>query len=485
MLSSQSTADANCPERKTYEAPIATFPATEILTKHCRSSAAVGLSLCVDRNYPRGRLEQRVLTKAVQKEIELFATRLCGTRLKNICDILEHNFQLGMSDQFMTLVLQFCTRIRADAGKPTWFDDVVHLEVLPPKDSYPKKEVSVEQRNERKETLKRRQLDMVAKKKQRKDPVVKMPYQRTNKNMDPYPVCREIGLTLEVSSQSGEKEKLDLLLLTTSVVFEIHKFVSRKSKQSYPKTLYKILNYNFAISSQHHRKHKFSVDTASKFVKFVSKGRKKGVEEVFKLPFVISEKWRTPRKTQVKKKRNDWFKVKFLSSGKSAVQCHPSAEGEGPSYSERITVMQHGLLGADWSYEHADIKEEMDDPPSYVPEMDSEENCPSWGDPSGYLDNHCHEDLVTVKTEEFSGNMYLTECPSGNVDVKEEPQMESSRDYSLSAPPVSDTHQNMSFYHSDQCMMETEYSTNSVQCEPLQYSVVIIKEEEQEHVPGE
>ncbi|XP_029966069.1 uncharacterized protein LOC115401854 [Salarias fasciatus] len=461
IMTDQATADAHCPEQKPYEAPIANFPATEILTKRFRSCAAVGLSLCVDRNYPRSKVDQRVLTNAVQKEIELFATRLCGTRLKNVSDILEHNFQLGMPDQFQTLTRQFSQRVGVDAGEPMWFDEVVDLELVPPKTNYQKKDVSVDQRNERKEALKRRQLDMVAKKEQRKDPVVKTPYQRANKNMDPYPICREIGLDLEVSSQSGEKEKLDLSLLTTSVVFEIHKFVAKKSYQSYPKTLYKILNYNFDIRSQHHRKHKFSVDTASKFVKFVDKKKNRRVEEVFKLPFVISEK-----------------------SRKSAEQGHPRTEGENLLNPERVTVMQHGLLGTDWSYEYVDIKEEMDDPPrSYGPEMDSEENYPSLDDASGYLDSRCHEDLVTVKTEELSGNMYLTECPSGKVDVKEEPQMEGVQDYSLSAPPVSDTHQNVSFYLSDQCVMETVSSTNAVKCEPLQHSVAIIKEEEQQHVP--
>ncbi|XP_029966077.1 uncharacterized protein LOC115401857 [Salarias fasciatus] len=330
IITGKATADANCPERKPYEAPIATFPATEILTTRYHSCEAVGLSLCVDRNYPTGKLDQQVLTKAVQKEIESFAKALCGTRLKNINDILEHNFQLDMPDQVPTLTHQYYSRIRPGVGEPTWFDEVVHLEVLPPKENDPKKEVSVDQRNEWKEVLKRRQLDLVAKKEQRNDPVVKTPNQRANKIMDPYPVCREIGLALEVSSKSRVKEKLDLSLLTTSVVFEIHKFVSKKSFQSYPKTLYKILNYNFAISSQHHRKRKFSVDTASKFVTFVSKGRKEGVEEVFKLPFVIS-KWRTPRKTQVKKKKEDLFKMK-VSSRKSAGQGQSSTEGEGPSF---------------------------------------------------------------------------------------------------------------------------------------------------------
>ncbi|XP_029966001.1 uncharacterized protein LOC115401805 isoform X2 [Salarias fasciatus] len=320
-------AQAACSERKPYQAPVATFPATEILTKHSRSCEAVGLSLCVDRNYPRDKLDKQVLTKAVQKEIEVFAKRLCGTKPKIIGDILEHNFKLDMPDQVQTLTRQFSKRIRPDAGEPTWFDEVVHLEELRPQDNYQKKEVSVDQRNERKETLRRRQLDLQAQKEQREDPVVKTPYQRTNESM----------------------------------------------------------------------------------------------------PHMYT-----------------WSNV---------------------------------------PYEY--VKEEMDDPPRYLTEINSEENCPSWDDASGYLENKCDEDLATVKPEEFSGNINLTEYPSGEVDVKEEPQMEGVQDHALPAPQVSDTHQNMSFYHLDQCMIETVPSTNTVQCEPLQYSVVIIKEEKQEHVPDE
>ncbi|XP_029966070.1 uncharacterized protein LOC115401855 isoform X1 [Salarias fasciatus] len=354
ITTDQATADANYSEQNPYEFPIAFFPAAEILTRQYRSCKAIGLSLCVDRNYPRGKLDQHVLTNAVQKEIDMFARKLCGTRLKNISDILEHNFKLNMVDSVPISLTKFWNAVSYEAGEPMWFNEVVHLKDVRPKACCPKKEVYVEM-------LKRRQLDRQAKQEQTKVPVVERPNQRVNHRL-------------------------------------------RKST-----------------------------------------------------------------KTQQRRR----------AKAKSFGSCHDEIFAYVQEESSPMDV--HGLLGTDWSYEYGDIEEEIHDPHSYTPEMDFEDSYPSWDDASGILD----KDLITVKPEQFSGNMYLTEYPSGEVDVKEEPQMEGVQDSALSAPQVSDTHQNMSFYHSDQCMMDTVSSSNTVQCEPLQYSVVTIKEEEQEHVPDE
>ncbi|XP_034755451.1 uncharacterized protein LOC117961135 isoform X3 [Etheostoma cragini] len=107
-----------------------------------------------------------------------------------------------------------------------------------------------------------------------------------------FPVCTEIGLDLDLSSKSEEKEKLDLKLLTRAAVCEIHKFATKKSGHYLPHTVYDILDYNFDLSSQNHRRWEFSIATSSK-VKAMVRQRSKNRQrpnEVFKLPFVFASK---------------------------------------------------------------------------------------------------------------------------------------------------------------------------------------------------
>lgn len=58
-------------------------------------------------------------------------------------------------------------------------------------------------------------------------------------------VQKKIGLDLDVTSKSDDKEKLDSKLLTRAVVYEIHTFAVKKAQQYLPCTVFDILDYNF------------------------------------------------------------------------------------------------------------------------------------------------------------------------------------------------------------------------------------------------
>nr|XP_033504072.1 uncharacterized protein LOC117270529 [Epinephelus lanceolatus] len=91
---------------------------------------------------------------------------------------------------------------------------------------------------------------------------------------------------------------MDLKLLTGAVVLEIHKFASKKVRHYLPHTLFAILDYNFDLSSQHHRRWEFSIATSSKVQAMVKNYHKHGygAEKVFELPFVCAPKKRPNKK---------------------------------------------------------------------------------------------------------------------------------------------------------------------------------------------
>jgi len=118
-----------------------------------------------------------------------------------------------------------------------------------------------------------------------------------------YPICTEMGLDLEVTSKSRKKKKLDLEQLTRAVVFEISKFAKTKKGCYFPHTLYEILDFNFDISSQHHRSWEFSITTASTVKNMVNgygKPWKTHRDKIFKLPFVYECRRKPALQTTVK-----------------------------------------------------------------------------------------------------------------------------------------------------------------------------------------
>ncbi|XP_034383571.1 uncharacterized protein LOC117727398 [Cyclopterus lumpus] len=320
--------DANCSARKPAKDPSSTFSEIEeMIMDNYPLCKEIGLSLCVDKDKPKDKLDTHVLTYSIMVELTNFAKRICGTNYKIISDVIQHNFNTGMQGQVVTTKLQFYRETKEKDVSLSWLNEVFVIQPLPidkPRIVGIKKSPAVVHGSEWMDSIKKRKLALQTKVKTDKLPsVVKISEKRQNQEIC-YPICTEMGLDLEVTSKSGErKQKLDLEQLTRAVVFEIYKFVGTKRGCYFPHTVYEILDYNFDISSQHHRSWEFSITTASKFNNMVKSYRKykNNPEKVFKLPFVferrasqkISEKAQKrkcttyPMEVPAKKKNKDHF----------------------------------------------------------------------------------------------------------------------------------------------------------------------------------
>lgn len=118
------------------------------------------------------------------------------------------------------------------------------------------------------------------------------------------PLCKEIGLQLDVKTVVNAK--LDLQLLTRGVMFEIHNYAIKKPMSYYYCTLYDVLEHNFDLESQKYRSLDLSLRIASK-VKKMAKAhvrdiRKMGAyaKQIFELPFNVNK--RKPRKYVLKER---------------------------------------------------------------------------------------------------------------------------------------------------------------------------------------
>lgn len=114
------------------------------------------------------------------------------------------------------------------------------------------------------------------------------------KRVNSYRICKEIGLDLDIGCKSEAKNKLDLRVLTRGVLFEIHEYVGRNCHRYVP-ALYEILEYNFDLSSQSHRRVEFAWSIASQVIAIAGKHGRKGdyLNKVFELPFEFSESSQT------------------------------------------------------------------------------------------------------------------------------------------------------------------------------------------------
>lgn len=250
----------------------------------------IGLTLCMDKDKPKHKLDTSLLTNKVVKEVYMFAKRLCSTRNKIIQTLVEHNFNIGRDvnlERFnhRVKVLQQCGS--TSLSQVFVIPRVSHSQRVSSGKVAPKTE-----RSEVLESIKKRKLALQAK--QCATPpgqnvcAAKKPCKR-----DDYPICREIGLELNVKSKARGKRRLDLKVLTRAVVYEIYKFAITRKRQHFTTFLFEILDYNFDLRSEHHRQREFSLATAYKVQHLVKRYRKNrnGAHVVFKLPF-----WR-PRRT--------------------------------------------------------------------------------------------------------------------------------------------------------------------------------------------
>ncbi|XP_029966663.1 uncharacterized protein LOC115402290 [Salarias fasciatus] len=125
------SAVANNEEKKSAVAPMSTFPATEVITKQYRRSKKAGLSLCVDNAHPKVKLDKYALTCGVVQDVYSFSKKLCGTKLRIVNDILQHNFDLDHQSHVENIAFHFISRLRLYSGEPHWFNEVFDMKPNP------------------------------------------------------------------------------------------------------------------------------------------------------------------------------------------------------------------------------------------------------------------------------------------------------------------------------------------------------------------
>ncbi|XP_022075450.2 uncharacterized protein LOC110969636 [Acanthochromis polyacanthus] len=285
-----------------------TFRAAEatLLTSYhnCRE---VGLSLCVDKNHPKQKLNPDVLTWAVMSEVYSFCKKLRGTKNRVVNEIVEHNFNVDL-ESLSLKPYEWFSRVAASGGELAWFDEVLQPPKYTPRTTKPKV-LPVVEMTDRKEMFRKRQLEMQTKKERATLESEKANAERLKqieeRNKRRYPLCREIGLDLDMTKQTADKKKLHLRHLTRNVMMEIHSFIFRKGSRHFQSTLYEILNYNFDLSSQDYRRWQFANDIATKvkaMIKDPKSRRRRGGNGVFKLPFAYKNTSRSF--TQIQQNRS-------------------------------------------------------------------------------------------------------------------------------------------------------------------------------------
>ncbi|XP_056260524.1 uncharacterized protein LOC130187173 [Seriola aureovittata] len=448
--------EANCTAQKPTKDLSSTFQvAEETIMDSYPLCKKIRLSLCVDKNKPKDKLDPHVLTNGIMKEVASFSKRLCGTKHKLINDILEHNFNLGMQSQYINLTM-LCQRMLSQYGeRPTWFSEVFVIQPCTPRefrDVRKVEEVSATQENERKETTKKRKQTLQTKKKEAtllSDNMGAVKSRRDGQNSgDCYLICTEIGLDLDMTSKSGDKEKLDLKLLTRAAVMEIYKFLGRKPQHYFPGALFDILDYNFNLSSQHYRQWEFSIATAAKVKTMVKQYRKKlhRANEVFKLPFVFERK---ELKGLVQERQNESPKSSVetadMTTNEECRAVQPLRNLSDVNHAHLLNVKTSKEL---W-FEEEDTKSQTD--PGTIMQMT--------GSPvSGDCDSRFQENIQIKKAEDDShyGDMKpepvteeidkpagsfgytLTICPKSESHIKTESETEDAQYYNLAEPQVSE-----------------------------------------------
>ncbi|XP_035851126.1 uncharacterized protein LOC116066065 isoform X2 [Sander lucioperca] len=441
------TADANCTAQKPSKDPSNFSAIEETIMDSYPCCKKIGLKLCVDKDQPKEKLDAHVLTRGAMIEVARFARILCASKSRIIHTVLEHNFNLGMQISNVDIAPLFNKATALTDGGLAWFNEAFVIQLCPrrqPGHISKLKQAAALHRSEWKEAIKKRKLALQTKMKRATLPshntsVVKRSKTNTQSQIpvNCYPICTEIGLDLDVLSKSGEKEKLDLKLLTMAAVNEIHTFATKKTRHYLPNTLYEILDYNFDLSSQHHRRWKFSIETSSKIQTMVKQHRKNPnrPDEVFKLPFVfassprfaenrLTEKrnkysWEEPykKKTEGRFVRQVRYhsgvnRIHFLDG----VKTNSGALFQDPIYPGTIEQMNGNLGSGGPLHRILQIKEEEYDPHhgNVKPEPDTEEKyCP-------------HSD--DVKTDpgtivQMNGSLVSVGCGSPlqrNLQIKEE-----------------------------------------------------------------
>ncbi|XP_026173924.1 uncharacterized protein LOC113136948 [Mastacembelus armatus] len=473
----------------------------------------IGVTLCLNEDQPKDKLSTQLLTRGVVNEVARYAKKLCGTRIKIINDIIKHNFNFGMQSRDINPGEQFSKILRLHNKGPNWFSEVFVVQPSSKNlaDVSKVKKVSVMQKNERKETFKKRQLALQTKKVRTTVPRDNMTVEKPKSKRprgDCFPFCTEIGLDLDVTSKPKGKKKLDLKLLTKAVVMEIYRFVVNKKQHYFPSSLFDILDYNFDLSSQHDRKWEFALSTASKVKTMVRNYKTNRADVIFQLPFVLehsSSKSSSqtkkssmpltdePHKTTTDSKfmqtavrycsENPWWNVKdnTLTNPWAIMQMNDSPLRAG------CDIPQGNIQIKEEEYEpnFGDMNLELDPEKDYHPyseDAKTESNIVSYlapGEPTGSL-----------------GHTLLTICPNYEINITG--GSENAHFSMLAEPQASEGYAMHAVCPNTQSSEETTLSTESLKylvpvqtAESQGYSVIticqdpqsIVIKEEQDNVP--
>lgn len=233
--------------------------------------AKIGIDLWSFESRPLGKkLDLAAMTHGAWLEMITFGRRLCSKPLELVSDVLEHNYDIDLED----------SSTEDSIGLNKWF--------------------SLQKRMYKKTFLAIRGstwlAEMVNLKQYARPQIKPTVIQTTTTPTAPpkpeftYDICKEIGLDLNVGLKSDGKQKLDFQLLTRGALFEVHHYVETKCKRYVP-TLYQILEYNFDLSSQKHRKVEFAWSIAAQVLAMVRKKERKGgyMKQVFELPFEFED----------------------------------------------------------------------------------------------------------------------------------------------------------------------------------------------------
>ncbi|XP_034539377.1 uncharacterized protein LOC117812601 [Notolabrus celidotus] len=250
---------------------------------YCRK---IGLDLWSTDQRPADRkLDLTSLTKGGLFEIYSHVKYLCGTVRETVNDILEHNFDLDLQN----------TESNDSKAIQQWY--WIHKLVMVKPSSSSKSKVWLKKRvplTVNSQLGQQPTFRDCLEDPDTEDSMSDEELSAFNGNVadenSGYCICEEIGLDLIVGTKPKGKPKLDLRVLTRGLLFEIHQYALRNSSQYIP-TLYQILEYNFDLSSQSHRRVEFAWSIASQVLGIAGKVSRKGnyLDGAVELPFEFPE----------------------------------------------------------------------------------------------------------------------------------------------------------------------------------------------------
>ncbi|CAL8365602.1 unnamed protein product [Lota lota] len=233
------------------------------------------------------KLDLGLLTNGALLEVSSFIRKLCGNVWEVMYDVLEHNFHLNLQGGEIAQALQKWCGLQKTPSRGNWafaelnmcFDKIVQANPNRTKEHTPDRNgIHVSKARPFNQAIKKRFADELK--------------QGKSVHCDRYPLCKEMRINLEVNSKWEARAKLDLQVLTRAVMYEIHRYVVENPQEdNYVPALYNILEDNFDLSSQLHRRCQFALAIASQVKAMAGNFRgsftRKGdyPNKVFELPF--------------------------------------------------------------------------------------------------------------------------------------------------------------------------------------------------------